>query len=69
MTIKVGQVRKNDSLMMVVTGYNKVNFWWEGIFNNGLCFVMEGKYLRQMPIIAEYPTWQKAVNSKEFNKL
>lgn len=64
--IKVGQVRRCDSLMMVVTGYNKNNSWWEGIYNNGLCFCMKGESLRYMPIIAEYPTWQEAVNSEYF---
>lgn len=37
-----------------------------GIDNNGRCHVFSPDLAKECWIIAEYPTWQEAVNSKEF---
>ena len=38
------------------------------IINTGICFSHDDKYFLKLhrKLIAEYPTWQEAVNSKEF---
>lgn len=40
------------------------------ITKGGICFSHDDEYFLKLnrKCIAEYPTWQEAVNSKEFNK-
>ena len=75
--IKVGQIRKPkkeyynkapDSLFKIVISYTADDDYCSLIYENGNCleevpsiFVEE-----KTELIAEYPTWQEAVNSKEF---
>lgn len=69
--IKVGQVYKytaEPSARFVVTAAFDENTIFDYILNDVVVFSYEkGKYLLDgTELIAEYPTWQEAVNSKEF---
>ena len=75
--IKVGQVwkekklpswRKNDSDVFVVTtvSFNKLSI----VYNDGTTDYVTTDWVGgDCELIAEYPTWQEAVNSKEFNNV
>lgn len=66
--IKVGQLRKGTRLgTYVITKYH-------GEYNNhiirqggGVFDCADKEDIEKDKLIAEYPTWQEAVNSKEFN--
>ena len=71
--IKVGQVYKytaEPSKRFVVTAAFDENTRFDYILNDGVVFSYEkGKYLLDgTELITQYPTWQEAVNSKEFNE-
>lgn len=61
--IKVGQVYKEQEDIFVITFAN-TSGGYHAIKNSGKVF--SGVGLDEKYIIAEYPTWQEAVNSKEF---
>lgn len=67
--IKVGQIyysnlwKRNMAVCWRSADYERTHF----ICNDG--FVVSEAHIcfDEMKLIAEYPTWQEAVNSKEFN--
>ena len=65
--IKAGQIFKDkDNFRFVITLYSPTDIYI--IYNNGSCCNFSRKdfdYL-DYEFITEYPTWQEAVNSKEF---
>ena len=67
--IRAGQIFKDKyDFRFVITLYSPVDIYI--IYNNGSCCNFSTKdfdYL-DYKFIAEYPTWQEAVNSKEFNE-
>lgn len=72
MTIKVGQIYKHNNSVLVVTFVNlsfvsrkQVQLINKNGFTLSWIYAKAQKYL--LDLIAEYPTWQEAVNSKEFN--
>lgn len=67
--IKVGQIFEDtDNFRFVVTLYSPVDMYI--IYNNGSCcnFSRKDFDVLDYKFIKEYPTWQEAVNSKEFNE-
>lgn len=69
--IKVGQIYKyttEPNTRFVVTAAFDENKRFDYILNDGIVFSYEeGKsLLSRTELIAEYSTWQEAVNSKEF---
>jgi len=71
MRIKVGQIYKDPDGIMVITQINKHldSLRYDYIYNDGmtLSYMREDDVLSPgTELIAEYPTWQEAVNSKEF---
>lgn len=67
--IKVGQIFKDeDNFRFVITLYSPVDIYI--IYNNGSCSHFARKDFNSLDykFIKEYPTWQEAVNSKEFNE-
>lgn len=69
--IKVGQIYNNPYLggKVVVTWIRADKTEFYSVRKDGFFFVSKGLYLdNKVKLIAEYPTWQEAVNSKEFNE-
>lgn len=73
MMIKSGQIYKNKNLIYAVTfvgiGFKnkqQVQVITSRGFTLGWSYSKAKRYGGEL--IAEYPTWQEAVNSKEFNK-
>ncbi len=68
--IKVGQIyghrHAGENIIIVVTKI-KVNGIFYCIKNNGTVGCRWRSHFDNYDLIAEYPTWQEAVNSKEFN--
>lgn len=69
--IKVGQIYKTRDGIMVITQINKHlnSLRYDYIYNDGmtLSYMREDEVLSpDTELIAEYPTWQEAVNSNEF---
>ena len=62
--IKVGQIYKEGKDIFIITLANSSG-GYHAIKQGGKVF--SGVGLNEKDIIAEYPTWQEAVNSKEFN--
>lgn len=67
--IKVGQIYqsiKQKDKRFVVTSSNK--YYWKSyvILSEGVGSCRWNSDIGKMKIIAKYPTWQEAVNSKEF---
>ena len=75
--IKVGQIRKptkefkEDSLGNTKIVISKIDdeSWCSIIFEDGDVITGSPDWIveEKTELIAEYPTWQEAVNSKEFN--
>ena len=63
--IKVGQIYKEGNDIFVVTFAN-TSEGFHAIQKDGRVF--SGCGLREKYLIAEYPTWQEAVNSEYFKK-
>lgn len=63
--IREGQIYRSEkeNVLMCITKINN-NSTYNYILNNG--FTGYGCYAIEQKPIAEYPTWQEAVNSKEF---
>lgn len=69
MSIKVGQIRKRDKFIFVVTNVYGTFFGDRAyiIYTQGDAETLDCGYIDDNSgLIAEYPTWQEAVNSKEF---
>lgn len=69
--IKVGQIYKSYDGRMVITQINKHtnSLRYDYIYNDGMTcsYMQESEVLSPgTELIAEYPTWQEAVASKEF---
>lgn len=68
--IKVGQIWKFDGNAFVITKiYNFINNGerFDCIYKDGTTDNFSIKYTEEYgKLITEYPTWQEAVNSKEF---
>ena len=69
--IKVGQVYRyttDTSLIFVITQSYDENTRFDCIHNDGVTsgYIEDDSVLYQTELIAEYLTWQEAVNSKEF---
>lgn len=63
--IKVGQIYRNyvtDTVYVISNMINGIST----IFSDGSCGRMSETNIREAVLIAEYPSWQAAVNSKEF---
>ena len=58
MTIKVGQIYRHNSIVVCITRLNTMG-------TMKYCYRSD---FEKYALIAEYPTWQEAVNSKEFKK-
>lgn len=71
MTVKVGQIYNSDEGIYVIS---KVRFdavvdvnWSYVIYNDGTSECWSDYFIsKYSKLIAEYPTWQQAVNSPEF---
>ena len=71
MSIKVGQIYKSPDGVMVITQINKHlnSLRYDYIYNDGmtLSYMREDEVLSpDTELVAEYSTWQEAVNSNEF---
>lgn len=65
--IKVGQIRSFDVVEFVVTKYDTLTDRFDCIYKTGETDNWSKAYIEEYgKLIAEYPTWQEAVNSKEF---
>lgn len=63
--IKVGQIYRSyitDTVYVISNMINGIST----IFSDGSCGRMSETNIREAVLIAEYPSWQAAVNSKEF---
>ena len=66
MTIKIGQIYRNyatDTIYVISNMINGISI----IFSDGSCGRTPKTNISEAVLLAEYPTWQEAVNSKEFN--
>lgn len=66
---KVGQIFKDkDNFRFVITLCSPLDIYI--IYNNGSCHHLSKRHFRSLDyeFITDYPTWQEAVNSKEFNE-
>lgn len=71
--VKVGQIWRCDGNIFVVTKLRTHIFdsseWFDCIYVNGETDDWSVKYAEAYgKLIAEYPTWRAAVNSKEFKE-
>lgn len=64
--IKVGQIYRTDEQIVVVSFYRKGQIGI--IYNDGYVINIFNDIISNSELIAEYPTWQEAVNSKEFKE-
>lgn len=69
--IKVGQIYKlpeTEGLVVVIRVDETQSLfgWVYFIFSNGYVERLWKKTVKELKLVAEYPTWQEAVNSKEF---
>lgn len=65
MSIKVGQIYRNYDTDTVYVISNMIN-GISTIFSDGSCGRTPKTLIEEAVLITEYPTWQEAVNSKEF---
>lgn len=63
--IKVGQMYRSCITNTIYVVSNMIN-GISVIFSDGSCGRTLERLIREADLIAEYPTWQEAVNSKEF---
>ena len=71
MSIKVGQIYSTGLLKWAVTHISDYPKYWATLIKNdgvvaGMYYEKDEDVEKQGKLIAEYPTWQEAVNSKEF---
>ena len=62
--IKVGQIYKTDGEIVVVSFYRKGQIGI--IYNDGYVINIFNDLISNSELIAEYPTWQEAIDSEEF---
>ena len=65
--IKVGQVREDIYGLYVIIYYRIEESLYSVIYQDGAVKIWTGFSVEDDKLIAEYPTWQEALNSKEFN--
>lgn len=68
--LKVGQIYKDyEGYVLVITAIDQNRSKYDVIFNNGEVYYTTRwrDFEDYCDFITEYPTWQEAVNSKEFN--
>ncbi len=63
--IKVGQIYRNRVSNTIYVVSNMIN-GISTIFSDGSCGRTPETNIREAVLIAEYPSWQEAVSSKEF---
>lgn len=72
--VKIGQIYKGNEGIFTITSYyddtdymGEGNYFFDLIYTNGKteCW-QDAEDIKDYELIAEYPTWQEAVNSKEF---
>lgn len=69
MTVKVGQVYYNEKIeqTLIITCVDELYCSW--ITAEGkVCTDTKNWVEKSCSLLAEYPTWREAINSKEFNK-
>ena len=66
--IKVGQIQKIDDSIAIIYNYDEKLPHIAVLFLDGLGIFPHEYFNEHCVLIAEYPTWQEAVNSKEFNE-
>lgn len=65
--IKVGQIWSFDGVKIVVTKYYTLTDRFDCIYETGETNNWGKVYTEEYgKLVVEYPTWQEAVNSKEF---
>lgn len=67
--IKVGQIREYFGDILITTHIEFTQCRGgivDCIYKDGIVSEFTYSYLEDSKLIAEYPTWQEAVNSKEF---
>ena len=64
--IKVGQIRKDRFGLYVVTNFDVEDYRFTIIYQDGVVGNWSEEPLKDDKLVAEYPTWQEAVNSPEF---
>ena len=67
--IRVGEIREREGFKFVISKIYGTSFGDRAfiVYDDGYTESIEAKFLENnSTLIAEYPTWQEAVNSKEF---
>ena len=67
--IKVGQIREYFDDILITTHIESTKdrgYIVDCIYKDGIVNEITYSYLEDSKLIAEYPTWQEAVNSPEF---
>jgi len=69
--IKVGQIyydkEKHANFVVTVASDGQYGFYTNSIYKSGYVNIHSADWIEiNGKLIAEYPTWQEAVNSKEF---
>ena len=67
--IKVGQIYKIDNDIGIIYNYDEKLPYIDVLFLEGLGVFSHEYFNKYSILITEYPTWQEAVNSKEFKEL
>ena len=65
--IKVGQIREDIYGLYIITYYRIEKALYSVIYQDGETRLWSASSLKDDKLIVEYPNWQEAVNSKEFN--
>ena len=64
--IKIGQIREDIYGLYIITHYRIENALYSVIYQDGETKLWSDVSLEDDKLVAEYPTWQEAVNSPEF---
>lgn len=67
--VKVGQIYFNEKMgeILVITYTDKMSCYW--VTSEGrTCYDRKAYVEKCYVLLAEYPTWEEAINSKEFKK-
>lgn len=65
--IKIGQIREDMYGLYIITYCEVERSLYSVIYHDGIIRHWSAASIKDDILIAEYPTWQEAVNSKEFN--
>lgn len=66
--IKVGQIYRLNEHCYAFAITRKSGVVWNTINSDGRSDYWDEDFINKIDLIAEYPTWQEAVNSKEFKE-